>query len=110
MGTLEGSMQRLPAGASGTRTASPVRTRERQVASGRGLRGDWDAAPVNSRRTASQNLTPCRPSAKPQTGKALEDAVPERRARLGGVEVEGGVVVPWLYKVAARSLYISINF
>ena len=90
-------MQRLPAGASGTRTASPVRTRERQVASGHGLGGDRDAAPVelaSDRLPASYGL--------PAIGQAAdregpEDAVPERRARLGCVGVEGGVVVPWLW-------------
>ena len=95
MSTLSGTMQRLPASASGTRTASPARTRERQVASGRGLRGDRDAAPVE---LASDHLAES--YALPAIGQAVmarEDAVPERRARLGCVGVEGGDAVPWLW-------------
>ena len=90
-------MQRLPAVAKGTRTASPVRTRERQVASGRGLRGDRDAAPVElaSDRLPESYALPAIGQGADREG--LEDAVPERRARLGCVGVEGGDAVPWIW-------------
>ena len=87
----------MPAGASAAGILKELRARQRQVASGRGLRGDRDAAPVE---LASGHLPES--YALPAIGQGghretLEDAVPERRARLGCVGVEPGVVVPWLW-------------